>query len=192
MAGDGLMRFGSDIIRTVSELLQIEGKKSLDMFTRETNLLPKIVRSHIEDKMDFSQGFPKDVKLDHEGLCRLLGHREACIMEVLWGRENVTVREIHRAISKKEEIAYTTVMTITDRLWKKGLLERYKDGKTYFYTPKSSKESFVTSCLRRVFNSFAPDMNRAALSHFVDSLASCQPELLDELENMLKERGEGE
>lgn len=140
--------------------------------------------------MEFSQGIPKDVKLDHEGLCRLLGHREACIMEVLWGRRDVTVREILRAISKEEELAYTTVMTITDRLWKKGLLERRKEGKTYYYTPKSTKESFVTSCLRKVFDCFAPDMNRAALSHFVDSLATTQPELLEELEQMLRDRGE--
>lgn len=140
--------------------------------------------------MDLHQGLPRDVKLDHEGLCRLLGHREACIMEVLWGREDVSVREILRAISREEELAYTTVMTITDRLWKKGLLERRKEGKTYLYTPKVSKESFVTSCVRKIFDCFMPDMNSAALSHFVDSLASAQPELLDELEKMLRERGE--
>lgn len=140
--------------------------------------------------MEFSEGVPRGVKLDHEGLCRLLGHREACIMEVLWGQKNVSVRDILRAISKEEDLAYTTVLTITDRLWKKGLLDRHKDGKTYYYTPKSSKESFVNSCLRRVFDCFAPDMNRAALSHFVDSLATSQPELLNELEQMLRERGE--
>lgn len=141
--------------------------------------------------MDHFNGLPKDVKLDHEGLCRLLGHREACIMEVLWGRQDVSVREILRAISEEEELAYTTVMTITDRLWKKGLLERRKSGKTYLYTPKVSKESFVDSCLRKVLDCFMPDMNRAALSHFIDALASAQPELLEELEKMLRERGEG-
>jgi len=132
--------------------------------------------------------FPKDVRLDHKGLCRLLGHREACIMEVLWGRKNVSVREIHQEIAKTEELAYTTVMTITDRLYKKGLLSRNKEGKSYRYTPKNSRESFITSCVGRVLDSFVPDMNRAALSHFVDSLASAQPELLDELEELLRKR----
>jgi predicted transcriptional regulator len=133
--------------------------------------------------------YPRDVRLDHEGLCRLLGHREACIMEALWDHEDVSVREIHSALSKDEELAYTTVMTITDRLWKKGLLARRKRGKTYLYTPKSNKESFVTGAVRRVFDSFVPDLNRSALSHFVDTLAAQQPELLEELERLLRERG---
>lgn len=109
-------------------------------------------------------------------------------MEVLWGRKNVSVREIHQEIAKTEELAYTTVMTITDRLYKKGLLSRNKEGKSYRYTPKNSRESFITSCVGRVLDSFVPDMNRAALSHFVDSLASAQPELLDELEELLRKR----
>jgi predicted transcriptional regulator len=133
--------------------------------------------------------FPRGVRLDHEGLCRLLGHREACIMEVLWGRADVSVRDIYREVSKSEEIAYTTLMTITDRLWKKGLLTRVKKGKSYLYTPKGSRDSFMTTAVRRILDCFVPDMNQVSLNHFVQSLASKQPELLEELEKLIRERG---
>ncbi len=122
------------------------------------------------------------------GVKRLLGDREASIMEVLWDREDVSVREIQKALSAESELAYTTVMTTTDRLWKKGLLERRKSGNAYLYTPKESRESFIASCLGRLLESFMPDMSAAALSRFVDSLAERQPELLEELEQKLAQR----
>lgn len=132
--------------------------------------------------------FLRDVRLQQEGLRRLLGDRETSIMEILWDREDVSVREIHRQLSRREDVAYTTVMTITNRLWRKGLLRRRKEGNAYLYTPTQTRESFITSCLDRIFGAFLHDLNEAALSHFVDSLAKEQPDLLEELERLLREK----
>ncbi len=134
--------------------------------------------------------YPRDVHLEKQGLNKVLGERESSIMELLWGRTDVSVREIHDALAERERIAYTTVMTIADRLWKKGLLSRRKQGNAYLYTPTQSRESFVTRCLKRVFGAFVPDLNPSALSHFVDSLADTQPELLDELERLIERKRE--
>ncbi len=125
------------------------------------------------------------VRLHESGLRRLLGDRETTIMEYLWGREDVSVREIHAALSRKEDLAYTTVMTITDRLWKKGLLARKQEGNAFLYTPRASRESFITGCLGTILESFLPDLNEAALTHFVDRLAEDQPGLLEELERLV-------
>ncbi len=130
----------------------------------------------------------RDVRLRNRGLNRVLGDREASIMEVLWGREDVAVREIHKHIAEHEDIAYTTVMTITDRLWRKGLLRRRKEGNAYLYTPVATRESFMASCLERILTSFLPDMTETSLSRFVDNLANEKPGLLDDLERLVRER----
>ena len=83
---------------------------------------------------------------------------------------------------------YTTVMTITERLWQKGLLERHQEGNAYLYTPKASRESFLTRSVGRILDSFVPDLDEAALVHFVDSVAREQPELLARLEEILEQR----
>lgn len=135
-------------------------------------------------KDDFLRG----VRLEREGLSRLLGDREAPIMEFLWRREDVSVRAVHRAIAGKSELAYTTVMTIMDRLWKKGLLSRRQEGNAYLYTPRVTRESFMARCLGRILDVFLPDMDEAALGRFVDRLADQQPGLLDELDRLVRAR----
>ena len=136
--------------------------------------------------------FLKRIRLTRDGIRRVLGDRESSIMEVLWGREDVAVREIHRELSREEDIAYTTVMTITGRLHDKGLLTRRKEGRAYLYTPVETRASFFRRCLDRIFEAFLPDMDEAALSRFVDSMAREQPDLLEDLEEMLRERREEE
>lgn len=130
----------------------------------------------------------RDVRLQNRGLRRILGSRETSIMEVLWGRQDVSVREIHRILCERENVAYTTVMTIADRLWRKGLLRRRKDGNAWLYSPAATRESFVTSCLGRILDAFLPDLNEVALSRFVDGIAREKPGLLAELERLLQRR----
>ena len=61
-----------------------------------------------------------------------LGDLERRVMEELWGaRRPLTVREVHTAIATERVIAYTTVMTVLDRLAKKGLADREQDGRAF-------------------------------------------------------------
>ena len=130
----------------------------------------------------------RDEGHERKGIRRVLGDREASIMEVVWNAREATVREIHAALGCKTHLAYTTVMTITDRLRRKGLLRRQKRGNAYVYCAEGSRESFVASCVHRLLDAFLPDLNEAALSRFVDGLAQEQPELLARLERIVRTR----
>lgn len=130
----------------------------------------------------------RDLRLQNHGLRRVLGRRELSIMEILWGRQDVSVREVHQDLARRESVAYTTVMTIADRLWRKGLLRRRKEGNAWLYTPVATREKFVATCLERVLDAFLPDLNEAALSRFVDGIAKEKPGLLDDLERLLHRR----
>src|SRR4051812_32772186 len=85
-------------------------------------------------------------------LIRLLGPRQAELMQYMWRHGATTVRELHTWLTRAEPLAYTSVMTTCVRLWEKGLLDRRKvtaddatqrHGTAYLYTPRLSEDEFL-------------------------------------------------
>ncbi len=75
-------------------------------------------------------------------------------MEVLWSRaEPTTVRAVHDELSTHRQIAYTTVMSTMDNLFRKGWLLREKVGLAYHYRPVMSREEHSAQLMRTVFES---------------------------------------
>ncbi len=65
-------------------------------------------------------------------------------MEVLWNASSpLSVREVHDSLITTAELAYTTVMTVLDRLAKKHILLRDRDGKAWLYRPAVSREQLL-------------------------------------------------
>jgi len=62
-----------------------------------------------------------------------LGSLERQVLEETWRLGEVSVRDVFKAFD--EEVAYTTLMTTLDRLYKKHLLSRCKDGRAFLYSP---------------------------------------------------------
>ena len=63
-------------------------------------------------------------------------------MDRLWsadGERWFTVREVHEALAADRDIAYTTVMTVMDRLAKKSLVAQQRDGRAYRYRAAASR-----------------------------------------------------
>jgi len=73
-----------------------------------------------------------------------LGGLESKVMEVLWNASSpLSVREVHDSLSASADLAYTTVMTVLDRLAKKHLLLRDRDGKAWLYRTAASREQLL-------------------------------------------------
>src|SRR5262249_27786329 len=72
--------------------------------------------------------------------CFALGKLERQVLEEAWRQGEVSVRDIYRAFG--ERVAYTTLMTTLDRLFKKNLMERRKDGRAFLYAPLVSPDTF--------------------------------------------------
>src|SRR6476646_9253529 len=70
--------------------------------------------------------------------CFALGKLERQVLEETWRLGEVSVRDIYRSFD--ERIAYTTLMTTLDRLFKKNLLSRRKEGRAFLYSPSISEE----------------------------------------------------
>ncbi len=109
-----------------------------------------------------------------------LGELERVVMERLWeaatagGEEfpGATVREVHASLETERELAYTTVMTVLDRLAKKELVTRERDGRAWRYRPADTREALTAATVRRTLDDIDVTDRRAALMHFLDGASS--------------------
>lgn len=97
----------------------------------------------------------------------ILGELENAIMAVLWERTDPTsVRDVHEELQRGRTIAYTTVMTVLDRLAKKKLVTRALDGRAWLYRPAQSRVELYVAAINDVLLEVAPD-ERVAISEAV-------------------------
>jgi BlaI family transcriptional regulator, penicillinase repressor len=117
-----------------------------------------------------------------------LGPLEERILEALWQRRNATVRELLQA--GYEDLAYTTVMTTLDRLFKKGLLTRDAEGRAFRYTPRFTREELhreaAGQALRQMLD--ASPASSLPLSYLVEILTERDVQLLDELRHLVDQK----
>lgn len=100
---------------------------------------------------------------------RRFGQLEALVMEQLWSASgSLTVREVLSRLPDERNRAYTTVMTVLDNLFRKGLVTRAMEGKAYRYQPLRSREEHTAAVMEEVLSSGGD--RGAALLHFVDHL----------------------
>jgi predicted transcriptional regulator len=76
------------------------------------------------------------------------GELEHAVMSILWSRpESVSVREVHDELSAERDLAYTTIMTVLDRLAKKGLATRHLEGRAWLYRPARTQTDELSAAL---------------------------------------------
>lgn len=115
-----------------------------------------------------------------------LGSLESELMERLWERGETCVRDLHVELASR--LAYTTIMTTLDRLFKKGLLERRLAGRAFFYKPRIARESYNNQLTRHLLGIAVHESGsrEAVLSSFVDYVTESDLKVLDELDALIK------
>jgi len=110
-----------------------------------------------------------------------LGPLEERLLEELWGRGHATVRELVDGAC--HDLAYTTVMTTLDRLFKKNLLSRQAEGRAFRYTPRFTREELHQEVAGEAFRQLldASPASSLPLSFLVEILTERDAQLLDEL-----------
>jgi len=121
------------------------------------------------------------------GLASVFGTLELRVLEALWARGGeACVRDVLEAFPSA---AYTTVMTTMERLHRKGVLERRKDGRAYLYRPVSSREEMESGLVTRALGSLLRgESAQPILSCLVDEVSRHDERLLDELERLVREK----
>jgi predicted transcriptional regulator len=118
-----------------------------------------------------------------------LGKLERQVLEETWHRGETSVRDVFHAFDKG--VAYTTLMTTLDRLYKKRLLSRRKGGRAFLYSPlvtraeleQGIREDVIEGLLGRGAEGVEP-----VLACIVEAVSDRDRELLDELDRLIKEK----
>ncbi len=92
------------------------------------------------------------------------------VMKILWEYEGCTVREVMNQLQKKKKLAYTTVGTILQRLFTKGLVKRKGIQLSYYYSPKISKVSYSQHLAKSFLQKFIGTFGDTAIASFAQSI----------------------
>ena len=122
-------------------------------------------------------------------LSRFFGALELRVLDALWARRApATVRDLEPAFAG---MAYTTIMTTLDRLYRKGVLTREKHGRSFIYAPRLSREHLVLSvagdALEAILGARAAEY-RPMVSFFLDAVRNEDRDVLDTLDLLIRER----
>ena len=130
-----------------------------------------------------------DVIRKGSNLEAIFGPLELRVLEALWARrEAACVRDLQPDF---RGVAYTTLMTTLDRLFRKGVLTRTKSGRAFFYRAEWTREQLQSQLAGSALATLLPgelSSVRPILSMFVDAVGNRDRALLDELEHLIRTR----
>jgi len=127
-------------------------------------------------------------KSSREVLHKSLGDLEREILSICWTRRELSVRDACELLSSP--VAYTTVMTTMDRLFKKGLLSRQKVGRAFLYSPTATRDELEGAVAAELVHSLLDRDGEPLpiLSSLVDAVSERDLALLDDLERLVREK----
>ena len=119
----------------------------------------------------------------------ILGPLEATVMQILWDEGAKNVRDVVDRLGRP--LAYTTVMTTLDRLFKKGLLERRKSERAFVYRPRCTRAEWEQKRAGDLLSDFLAGPRPSGellISCLVDAVGEHDEALLDELEEKIRRK----
>ncbi|MBI5561641.1 MAG: BlaI/MecI/CopY family transcriptional regulator [Deltaproteobacteria bacterium] len=121
----------------------------------------------------------------HQGV---IGRLEQEILEVLWSRPEASGKEVHEAISANRAIALTTVLTVLERLTKKGFVTKVMGANVYAYRSAQTRDGFTRLVSHGVIKGILEISASGACASFVDTLADVNPVELERLLALIEKK----
>jgi predicted transcriptional regulator len=125
-----------------------------------------------------------------------LGFLEEEVLEIIWDLGSASAKDIHERIlaDPERELAYASVMTVLQRLTKKGWLKYVKKSRCFYWTPLISKAQAKAVKSYEQLNNFLAISNPDVVASFADSLDTASVEqikaIADRLTQIRQQRGE--
>jgi predicted transcriptional regulator len=113
-----------------------------------------------------------------------LGERELLVLEVIWRSGEVTAQSVQRQMPD-DDISLSTVQSTLERLYRKRLVERSKQGRAYCYNATVNKSQLISGLLRNMAHDVAAGDLAPMISGFLDFVSAEAPELTDNLSKSL-------
>ena len=104
-----------------------------------------------------------------------LGDLEKAVMEILWAHGPLSGREVYEKIRPYHQVALTTILTILNRLQKKGLVKKELGAKIFLFRPVVSQEEWKNSLILEYLQRALSLSPEAVISNFADILTQLSP-----------------
>ena len=115
-----------------------------------------------------------------------LGELETCVLKLAWDLKAGSVKCFYAEVKKQRKVSKNTVQSALERLWRKGVLKRTKQGHAFIYQPKFSREQFTAQLFSNMVTEFEsnPSMTLAA---FVDQQEPVSEEKWQQLKLLVQQ-----
>jgi len=97
-----------------------------------------------------------------------LGELQKAVMEIVWELGEATVNQVRDRLGKRRKLAYTTVLTVMQKLDKSGWLTHREEGRAYVYQPTKTRDEASRSSLRQFIDRVCGGNPIAAFQHLLD------------------------
>lgn len=120
-----------------------------------------------------------------------LGELQLQVMEIVWQMGQATVAEVHEALARQREIAYTTVLTTMRALERRGMLDHTSVGKAYQYRPLISRDEYTAASVDRLVDNLFQGKQDKLLCHLLGAKRIDKADLSD-IRRMIAEKRKGQ
>lgn len=127
-------------------------------------------------------------KFYEKGLKRFFGPLESKVLDILWTHPNQSIKEVQKKLEQQDEhLNFNTVMTVMNRLVDKGVLTKKQAGRASVYEPVHSKEHFLDIQSREITHELLEDFGPLVVNHMLDALEEADAEMIEKLEQKIKD-----
>jgi predicted transcriptional regulator len=114
-----------------------------------------------------------------------LGELEAAVLEALWVHGELRTPAVHEAVGVPRGLAYTTLLTVLQRLTKKGLVVRRDGGRSHVYTPALTRQQFAARRAELLAGTFV-EIGAVGLAAFLTEAERLDPDIVKLLRKRLR------
>ena len=127
-------------------------------------------------------------KVHEKGLNRFFGPLEARIMELLWEKEELSIKNVQLHLEPDKTVSFNTVMTVMNRLTEKGFLQKRHEGRTSLYSPILTKDDFLNRQSKELTHELMDEFGSSVVvNHMLDALQNVDEGLVAKLEQKIKD-----
>lgn len=115
-----------------------------------------------------------------------LGELEKQVLQHLWSTSEADAKQVHALLGVSRGNSLNTIQSTLDRLYKKGLLSRTKQGHAYNYQAKVDREALIAQLIANVTSDFIEEGEHSLIAAFSSSSLNLDDEQLDQLEQLIE------
>jgi predicted transcriptional regulator len=126
-------------------------------------------------------------KYNESGLNRFFGTLEAKIMDILWTGPEMAIKDVQQRLEAEKAVNFNTVMTVMNRLVDKSVLQKRMAGRSFMYRPVLAKDAFLERQSKELTQGLMEEFGSLVVNHMLDALEEADPQLMDKLEQKIRE-----